>query len=167
MKPKYVVVTPGVAGYVFKENEVEQVYTGIWSLNVILFDKIYEIALFTPGKPETIAGVTGQTGWAKSDKLLLMEKLTFTDEGDDITPISQDEARELTKLLKDIKDGTQFVENQYKTELHEPYKQEIVAFLEPRIEIAARLVNEAGHVKIGEIEKVLKSNQENPPLPRS
>lgn len=169
MNVKSVNVRPGFAYTTFEKDEVQYGFSGVWSLDIELTDEtIYEIALSSPGRPDSMAGVRGLYNWDNKDRLLTMIKTEFpTVDSMEELPISLADAKKIKVLLQNMKEGKQQVLGQYGNELDQGYRDEIVTFLEPRIEMGAQLLDNAGHVFIGRIDHGLREQREKPHLPRT
>lgn len=123
-----------------KVGEKKSPYTGAW--NVVLEDAnetSYALECLVPGRPDTLAGAAGVTGdWSQNQYLLSMEK-DFEEGGRFRTlPISPEEAREIRTVLQEVRDGKRSMTNVYDTDVPRERVDEVVGFLEPRVEIAAR-----------------------------
>jgi len=161
-----------VGGIAMTELEVygkRSPYTGAW--NLILEDgndTHYALKCLVPGRPDTLAGAAGVTGdWSRNQYVLSMEK-NFP-EGDDLKtlPLSQDDAREIRAILKEVQEGKRPLLNSYNAEVPKSYSDQVTGFLEPRVEIGVKhYVPGKTFAPYREIEQELRPPSDIPPVPR-
>lgn len=169
MNVRSVNIRPGAAYTTFEKDGNEYGFSGVWSLEVQFEDEtLYDISLLAPGRPDSMAGLRGLTNWINADRLLSMSKYEYPSENiEEESPISLGDAKELKKVLQAMKEGNQPVLNQYNEVLDTDYRDEIVTFLDPRIEMGAQLLDGMGHVFVGKIDNELREQREKPHLPRA
>jgi len=167
MDVKRVRILGGIAHTELEVHGKRSPYTGAWYMVVeSANDTHYGLECLVPGKPDTLAGVAGVLGdWSKNQYLLRMER--DTEEGK-VLPVTAEEAKELRAVLQDVKEGKLTPTDVYGTEIPKNYSDQVMGFLEPRVEIAAKhYVEGRTFAPYREIERELQPPPEIPPVPRA